>query len=69
MVWFGLVFGFSRQGFSVALEPVLGLPLVDQADLKLREIPLPLLPKCWDERRAPPSPSSFGLLLMGFDLV
>ena len=28
---------FSRQGFSVALEPVLELPLVDQVDLELRD--------------------------------
>ena len=39
-------FGFSRQGFSVALEPVLELALVDQAGLKLTEIRLPLPPEC-----------------------
>ena len=37
-----------RQGFSVALEPVLELALVDQADLELTEIRLPLPPECWD---------------------
>ena len=35
-------FDFSRQGFSVALEPVLELALVDQAGLELTEIHLPL---------------------------
>ena len=39
---------FSRQGFSVALEPALELALVDQAGLELTEIHLPLPPKCWD---------------------
>ena len=43
-----LFFGFSRQGFSVALEPVLELTLVDQAGLELTEIRLPLPPECWD---------------------
>ena len=33
------LFVFSRQGFSVALEPVLELALVIQAGLKLTEIP------------------------------
>ena len=41
-------FGFSRQGFSVALEPVLELALVEQIGLKLTEIHLPLPPECWD---------------------
>ena len=41
-------FGFSRQGFSVVLEPVLELTLVDQAGLELTEIRLPLPLKCWD---------------------
>ena len=36
-------FGFLRQGFSVALEPVLERALVDQAGLELTEILLPLL--------------------------
>ena len=38
-----------RQGFSVALQPVLELT-VDQADLELTEtcLPLPLPPECWD---------------------
>ena len=49
LVWFGLVwFGFSRQGFSVALEPVLELALEDQVGLELTEIYLPLPPECWD---------------------
>ena len=37
-----------RQSFSVALEPVLELALVDQAGLDLTEIRLPLPPKYWD---------------------
>ena len=37
-----------RQGFSLALEPVLKLALVDQAVLELTKIHLPLPPKCWD---------------------
>ena len=41
-------FCFSRQGFSVALEPVLELALVDQAGLELTEIRVPLPPECWD---------------------
>ena len=41
-------FGFSRQGFSVALEPVLELVLVDQAGIEFTEIRLPLPPECWD---------------------
>ena len=41
-------FGFLRQGFSVALEAVLELALVDQAGLELTEIRLPLPPECWD---------------------
>ena len=36
----------SRQGFSVALETVLDLALVDQASLELTEIHLPLPPEC-----------------------
>ena len=39
---------FLRQGFSVDLESVLELALVDQAGLKLAEIHLPLPPECWD---------------------
>ena len=41
-------FFFLRQGFSVALKPVLKLSLVDQVVLKLTEICLPLPPECWD---------------------
>ena len=37
-----------RQGFSVALEPIMELALVDQASLELTEICLSLLPGCWD---------------------
>ena len=36
------IYSFLRWAFSVALEPVLKLPLVDQAGLKLREMCLPL---------------------------
>ena len=36
-------FGFLRQGFSVVLEPVLELTLIDQAGLELTEICLCLL--------------------------
>ena len=43
-----LVFTFLRQGFSVALEPVLELDLVDQAGLELTEIHLSLPSRCWD---------------------
>ena len=38
---YSFIFGFSRQGFSVALEPGLELTLVDQAGLKLTKIHLP----------------------------
>ncbi|KAM7334631.1 hypothetical protein ACRRTK_007951 [Alexandromys fortis] len=37
--WFFCLFSFLRQGFSVALKPVLELVLVDQAGLKLRDLP------------------------------
>ena len=47
-------FVFSRQGFPVALMPDLKVALVDQAGLKLPEIHLPLPPKCWVWRCAPP---------------
>ena len=47
-LFFVLFFVFSRQGFSVGLEPVLELALVDQAGLELTEIRLPLPPECWD---------------------
>ena len=40
---------FFETGFlCVTLKPVLELALVDQTSLKLREIRLPLFPKCWD---------------------
>ena len=45
LVKFGV---FLRQGFSLALEPVLELALIDQAGLKLIEIRLPLPLECWD---------------------
>ena len=45
---FFFFFGFSRQGFAVALESVLELALVDQTDPALTEIRLPLPPECWD---------------------
>ncbi|KAH0511373.1 Serine/threonine-protein kinase TAO2 [Microtus ochrogaster] len=38
----------ASLGFSVVLEPVLELALVDQAGLELTEIRLPLPPECWD---------------------
>ena len=44
----GWFFFFLRQGFSVALEPILKLALVDQAGLEFTEILLPLPPRCWD---------------------
>ena len=43
------VFVFLRQGFSVALELVCVLALVDQAGLALtRDLPASLPPKCWN---------------------
>ena len=39
---------FLRQGFFVALKPVLELAPIDQAVLELIEIRLPLPPKCCD---------------------
>lgn len=39
-------FGFLRQGFTVALKPVLEIAYVYQADLRLTEIRLPLPPAC-----------------------
>ena len=45
---FGVFLFFSRQGFSVALGPVLELALVDQAGLELTEIHLALPSECWD---------------------
>ena len=41
------LFVFLRQGFPVALEPVLELALIDQAGLALIQIRLPLPPECW----------------------
>ena len=39
-----VLFFFLRQGFFVALEPVLALALIDQVGLELTEIRLPLPP-------------------------
>ena len=47
-VLFCFGFGFMRQDFPVALEPVLELALVDQAGLALTEIHLPLPAECWN---------------------
>ena len=47
-IFFFFFFCFSRQGFSVALGPVLERALVGQICLELTEICLPLPPKCWD---------------------
>ena len=41
-------FVFRDRVYSVALEPVLVLALVDQAGLELTEIRLSLLPEFWD---------------------
>ena len=43
-----LFFFFPRQGFSVALESVLDLALVDQADLEVTETCLPLPSEFWN---------------------
>ncbi|ERE66520.1 hypothetical protein H671_8g19362 [Cricetulus griseus] len=43
---FALLGALKRQGFSVVLEAVLELALVDQAGLELTEIRLPLPPEC-----------------------
>ena len=43
-----LVFDFPTQGFSITLNLVLELALVDQAGLRLTKIHLPLPPECWD---------------------
>ena len=45
---YAFLFGFLRHGFSVTLECVLKLVLVDQADLEFTEIHLSLPPNCWD---------------------
>ena len=55
---------FSRQGFSVSLEAVLELALLESMGLKLTEIHLPLPPECWVETRAPPSPSKISFILI-----
>ena len=43
-----ILFLFFKNGFSVALGPVLKVALVDQAGPELTEIRLLLPPKCWD---------------------
>ena len=43
-----VLFCLSRQGFSLVLEPILELALVDQAGLALTKICLPLPPEGWD---------------------
>ena len=48
VVLFCLLLVFLRQSFTVALEPVLKLALIDQADLRLTESLL-LPPSCWYE--------------------
>ena len=49
MIFYLFIFGFFETGFPyVALVPVLELALVDQADLKLTVIHLPLTPEHWD---------------------
>lgn len=53
-----VLFCFSSQGFSVALESVWNQFLQIRAGFKLTEIPLPLTPKCWKERCAQPPPAS-----------
>ena len=42
------LFWFFETGFSVALEAVLELALIDQAGLQLTEICLLLPPNSWD---------------------
>ena len=48
LFFFGGVGKGLRQGFSVALETVLELALVDHAGLELTKIYLPLPPEFWD---------------------
>lgn len=38
---------------------------VDQANMELAEIPLPLPPECWDEKCVPPLPGSWGYFFLG----
>ena len=45
---FFFFFFFLRQAFSLAVEPILKLALVDQVELELTEVYLPLPPKCWN---------------------
>ena len=67
LFWFGLVFlwGFSRQGLSVALEPVLKLALVDKDGLELREIHLSCLPSAGIKGVHSNLLSIFGSMFMG----
>ena len=41
------IFGFSGQGFTVALEPVLELAFVDKVGFKLTDSPAST-PECWN---------------------
>ena len=59
-------FWYFRQGFSVLLELVLELALVDHAGLKLTEIRLPLTPECWDSRPVPLPPGFTSLFMFCF---
>lgn len=45
---FLLFFVFSRKDFSIALEPIIEFALYTRLAPNLREIYLPLSPKCWD---------------------
>ena len=47
ILFYLLFFGFLRQGFSVALEAVLELSLVEQDGIEITEIHLPLPSECW----------------------
>lgn len=58
----------SRQGFPVALRPVLELALIDQAGLELTDLFLPLLPEFWDESCMPPPPGQSLNILIKFSV-
>lgn len=61
-------FSFLSQDSSVALEPVLGLAHIDQAELKITEILLPLPPKRCDYRcmPRPPPPGKKTIFYAGY---
>ena len=46
--FFVCLFVFRDRFLCVSLGPILEPALVDQAELELTEIHLPLPPKCWD---------------------